>query len=204
VRIAGGEDAFPEQVGESNRWQSDRRRTRDGRTHPQLGASDVSAISCRACKSEPFVQHVFAHAVVFTTAVAYPKALHSGVDAMFRKILAPVLVVSLTFSGYASVASATVISTQQALSAQQRSAVETSVRSNLSRSDVRQAMVRMGVDPVQADARIAALSDEDLVRVQGQLDRLPAGGDALAVVGIVFIVLLILELTGVTNIFNRM
>lgn len=123
---------------------------------------------------------------------------------MFRKFLAPVLVVSLTFSGYASVASATVISTQQALSAQQRSAVETSVRSNLSRSEVRQAMVRMGVDPAQADARIAALSDADLMRVQGQLDRLPAGGDALAVVGIVFIVLLILELTGVTNIFNRM
>jgi hypothetical protein len=123
---------------------------------------------------------------------------------MFRKFLAPVLVVSLTFSGYASVASATVISTQQALSAQQRSAVESSVRSNLSRSEVRQAMVRMGVDPAQADARIAALSDADLMRVQGQLDRLPAGGDALAVVGIVFIVLLILELTGVTNIFNRM
>lgn len=123
---------------------------------------------------------------------------------MFRKFLAPVLIVSLTFSGYASVASATVISTQEALSAQQRSAVESKVRSDLARSDVRQAMVRMGVDPAQADARIAALSDADLMQVQGQLDRLPAGGNALAVVGIVFIVLLILELTGVTNLFNRM
>lgn len=123
---------------------------------------------------------------------------------MFRKFLAPVLIVSLTFSGYASVASATVISTQEALSAQQRSAMESSVRSDLARSDVRQAMVRMGVDPAQADARIAALSDADLMQVQGQLDRLPAGGNALAVVGVVFIVLLILELTGVTNLFNRM
>ena len=123
---------------------------------------------------------------------------------MFRKFLAPVLIVSLTFSGYASVASATVISTQEALSAQQRSAMESSVRSKLDRSEVRQAMVRMGVDPTQADARIASLSDEELMRVQGQLDRLPAGGDALAVVGIVFIVLLILELTGVTNIFRKM
>lgn len=123
---------------------------------------------------------------------------------MFRKFLAPVLIVSLTFSGYASVASATVISTQEALSAQQRSVVESSVRSDLARSDVRQAMLRMGVDPAQADARIAALSDADLMQVQGQLDRLPAGGNALAVVGIVFIVLLILELTGVTNLFNRM
>ena len=123
---------------------------------------------------------------------------------MFRKFLAPVLVVSLTFSGYASVASATVISTQQAMSAQQRSTMEASVRSDLSRADVRQAMVRMGVDPAQADARIAALSDEELMRVHGQLDQLPAGGGALAVIGIVFVVLLILELTGVTNIFTKM
>lgn len=124
---------------------------------------------------------------------------------MFRKfVLAPVLVVSLTFSGYASVASAAVISTQEALSAQQRSAMQNDVKSKMAREDVRQAMLRMGVDPVQADARIAALNDEDLMKVNGQLERLPAGGDALAVVGIVFIVLLILELTGVTNIFNRM
>ena len=123
---------------------------------------------------------------------------------MFKKFLAPVLVVSLTFSGYSGAVSATVISTQEALSAQQRTAIEGSVRSDLSRSEVRDAMVRMGVDPAQADARIAALSDADLIKVQTQLDKLPAGGNALAVVGIVFIVLLILELTGVTNFFNRM
>ena len=64
-------------------------------------------------------------------------------------------------------------------------------------------MVRLGADPLQADARVASLSDAELMKLQGQLDRLPAGGDALAVIGIVFIVLLILELTGVTNIFNR-
>lgn len=124
---------------------------------------------------------------------------------MFSKsVLVPVVVASLALSGHAGIASATVITTQEALSAQQRAAAENNIRSQLERKDVRQAMVRMGVDPAQADARIAALSDAELRQVQGQLDRLPAGGDALAVVGIVFIVLLILELTGVTNIFNRM
>lgn len=119
-------------------------------------------------------------------------------------VIAPVMVVALVFAGYSSVASAAVISTQEALSAEQRAASESSVRASMARDDVRQAMLRMGVDPAQADARIASLSDAELMKVQGQLDRLPAGGDALAVVGIVFIVLLILELTGVTNIFNRM
>ena len=81
--------------------------------------------------------------------------------------------------------------------------MESDVRNSLARDDVRQAMLRLGADPLQADARVASLSDAEVMKLQGQLDRLPAGGDALAVVGVVFIVLLILELTGVTNIFNR-
>ena len=40
--------------------------------------------------------------------------------------------------------------------------------------------------------------------MQGQIERLPAGGDGLlAVLGIVFVVLLVLELLGVTNVFSR-
>ena len=125
---------------------------------------------------------------------------------MFRKfVVTPLLIGSLTLSMVVAPATATagVISTQQALSAEMRAAKDTQVRSSLARDDVRQAMQRLGVDPADADARIASLSDAELVRMQGELDSLPAGGDALAVIGVVFLVLLILELVGVTNIFNR-
>ena len=118
-------------------------------------------------------------------------------------VVVPVVSVALVCSGFSGVVSASVISTQQALSADARTAMEGDVRSSLARDDVRQAMLRLGADPLQADARVASLSDVELMKLQGQLDRLPAGGDALAVIGVVFIVLLILELTGVTNIFNR-
>lgn len=119
-------------------------------------------------------------------------------------LLAPVLVVALVFSGFTSTVSAAVITTQQAMSAEVRAATESGIRATLSRDDVRQSMIRLGVDPAEADGRIASLSDAELVQVQGQLDRLPAGGDGgLVVVGIVFVVLIILELTGVINIFNR-
>ncbi|KGM57453.1 hypothetical protein N799_08450 [Lysobacter arseniciresistens ZS79] len=123
---------------------------------------------------------------------------------MFRRfVVTPLLVVSLTLSMVVTPATAGVISTQQALSAELRAAKETQVRQSLARDDVRLAMQRLGVDPADADARIASLSDAELVQMQGELDRLPAGGDALAVIGVVFLVLLILELVGVTNIFNR-
>ena len=124
---------------------------------------------------------------------------------MFRKfVIVPLLSVALVSTSFSGTAAAAVISTQDALAAEVRDAKETQVRAALARDDVRQAMEQLGVNPADADARVASLSDAELVELQGQLDRLPAGGDsALVVIGVVFVVLLILELTGVINVFNR-
>ena len=124
---------------------------------------------------------------------------------MFRKfLLVPMLSISLLAAGWTGPAAAAVIATQDALAAEVRAEKETQIRDALAREDVRQAMLQLGVAPDQVDARVASLSDAELLQVQGQLDRLPAGGDgALVVIGVVFLVLVILELTGVTNVFNR-
>ena len=122
---------------------------------------------------------------------------------MVRKLLVvPALCVALVFTGFTANVQAAVIGTQQAMSAQARAAAETGVRASLARDDVRQAMLRLGADPAQVDGRIASLSDAELLQVRGELDRLPAGG-VLEVVGLVFVVLLILELVGVIDIFKR-
>lgn len=122
---------------------------------------------------------------------------------MLRKMLmVPALCVALVFSGFAANVQAAVISTQQAMSAEARAATEAGVRASLARDDVRQAMLRLGADPAEVDGRIASLSDAELMQVRGELDRLPAGG-VLAVVGLVFVVLLILEMTGVIDIFKK-
>ena len=122
---------------------------------------------------------------------------------MLRKlVIVPVMCVALVSTGFTGSVQAAVIGTQQAMSAEARLAAEASVRESLARDDVRQAMLRLGADPLQVDGRIASLSDAELMRIQGELDRAPAGG-VLAVVGIVFVVLLILELTGVIDIFKR-
>lgn len=123
---------------------------------------------------------------------------------MFRKfVVMPLLVLALVIPGFSGPAMAGVITTQDALSAEMRASKETQVRGAFAREDVRQAMQQMGVDPRDAEGRIASLSDSELMQLQGQLDRLPAGGDALVVVGVVFVVLLILELVGVINVFTR-
>jgi len=123
---------------------------------------------------------------------------------MFRKfVVMPLLILALVFPGFSGPAMAGVITTQDALSAEMRASRETQVRGAFARQDVRQAMQQMGVDPADAEGRIASLSDAELIQLQGQLDRLPAGGDALVVIGVVLLILLILELVGVINVFNR-
>lgn len=72
----------------------------------------------------------------------------------------------------------------------------------LAQDSVRQQMVALGVDPNDAQARVAALTDSELQTLDRQIGELPAGGDVLAVIGVVFVVLLILELVGVINIFK--
>ena len=73
----------------------------------------------------------------------------------------------------------------------------------MARAEVRAQLERLGVDPVAAQERIAALTDEELQLLATDLEDLPAGGSALAVVGIVAIVLLVLELLDVTDLFKK-
>ena len=85
-----------------------------------------------------------------------------------------------------------------------RAADMTYVRSQLDRADVQQKMQEMGVAPDAVDARIAGLTDPELHRLAGDLKSAPAGGDGiLALIGAVFVVLIILDLMGVTHIFRR-
>lgn len=99
-------------------------------------------------------------------------------------------------------ARAAVIGTDTYLAAQTPT-IQEQLQTALDRDDVRARLVALGVDPDQARARVAALTPEEARQLQRHLDSLPAGAGALEVIGIVFLVLLILELIGVINIFHR-
>jgi len=79
------------------------------------------------------------------------------------------------------------------------------VESFLLREDVQSQLVVLGIDPEEAASRVASLSDEEIQQIAGRLDELPAGeGGVGVVVGailIVFLVLLITDLVGVTDVF---
>jgi hypothetical protein len=102
------------------------------------------------------------------------------------------------------VAQAALIGTLQAVEASGTRAHDLEVvGSTLAREQVRSQMQALGVDPSAVDARIARLTDSELRSLADRMEQMPAGGDALAVIGIVFLVLIILELTGVIDIFKK-
>jgi hypothetical protein len=76
----------------------------------------------------------------------------------------------------------------------------------MDRQDVAKYLNAWGVDPVEAKARVAVMTDEEVSTIAGKIDQLPAGGDAVgflvAVAVIVFVVLLITDIIGVTDVFT--
>jgi len=119
-----------------------------------------------------------------------------------QKTIKPLLIVFLLVSIWAPAAKAAMVGTQ-AMSISQTQGLKAELQASLGRDEIRNELVSMGVDPLYADARIASLTDEELYQLQGRLKDLPAGSGALEVIGVVFLVLLILELVGITNVFSK-
>jgi hypothetical protein len=120
-----------------------------------------------------------------------------------RNSLVIVLTASMLATSLQSAAYGGVISTQQYLTAIDREATRQRIDSVLAREEVRDRLEQYGVDPAAVDERLAALTDHELQQLAADLESMPAGGSLLGVIGIAFIVLLILELVGVIDIFNK-
>ncbi len=74
----------------------------------------------------------------------------------------------------------------------------------LARDDVRRQIESLGIDPDEAAARAAGLSDIEIAQIAGQLDELPAGqgfGEFVALILVIFLVLLVTDILGMTNVF---
>ena len=120
-----------------------------------------------------------------------------------NRLIACILSFSLLGFSLPSTASAGVIGTQAQIRIEQGADRLARVDAVLSRERVQDQLLAFGVEPAEIKARLSALTGEELRILEERLAELPAGGDALAVVGVVFLVLLILELVGVTDIFKR-
>ena len=121
---------------------------------------------------------------------------------ILRSLVIRLVSLSLLSLGFAQVSSAEMIGTQQFIRSEARDARITHVEAILARQDVAQQLVTLGVDPLLVQSRVGNMTDAELLTLESSLNKQVAGGDAVVIVGAVFIVLIILELMGITDIFK--
>jgi hypothetical protein len=109
-------------------------------------------------------------------------------------------------SGPFQSAMAAMIGTEAAIDIKRAQDARNYLQSLLTREDVRSMLIKQGIDPQEAKDRIDSLSDKEANRVAEQLQDLPAAGDGffttlLIVLFVVFLILLITDIAGYTDIF---
>ncbi len=128
---------------------------------------------------------------------------------IFRRIAKPVsgaVIAGLLAVGtYLPAANAALVGTEAVVQAAQAQHERERLQGLFARTDVQEKLVALGVDPAQVQARVDALTDEEVARLAERIDTLPAGGDGLSsvldVALLVFLVLLITDLLGLTDVF---
>ena len=107
----------------------------------------------------------------------------------------------LALSLHLPAAHAGMIGTEAVINAAQVQQDRERLRTVFHRNDVQAQLMARGVDPAQVQARVDSLTDQEVQSLSGKIDQLPAGGDALGLLVFLFIVLLITDILGFTNIF---
>ena len=99
-------------------------------------------------------------------------------------------------------AQAQMVGTDALLRVQQMQQERAAVATALERADVREALLNYGVEPSQVQARVESLSDDEVHTLAQSIEQLPTGGDsALSLLLFVFVLLLITDIMGLTNVF---
>lgn len=120
------------------------------------------------------------------------------------RYLSPLLIAALVLGSLPAMAvpaGSGLVSTQDALSAEQVRSDRERIHEVLARDDVRDQLVAQGVDPAEVEARVAALSDAEAAQMADQLDQLPAGASVVGALFAVFVILLVTDILGLTDVF---
>jgi len=108
----------------------------------------------------------------------------------------------LTLSLHLPVTNAAMIGTEAVVHAAQAQQQRDRIHEALNREDVKAKLVSLGVEPSQVQARVDALTEEEVQRLAKQIDEMPAGGDIVGALVLIFVILLITDLLGLTEVFS--
>jgi hypothetical protein len=101
-----------------------------------------------------------------------------------------------------SPAFAGIVGTDSYLSEQTAQQDRENLRALMSRDEVRSLLETNGLTVEEAQTRVDSLTDKEVSQMADKFNELPAAGDAAVVVLVIALVIVILELAGITDIFT--
>jgi hypothetical protein len=118
-----------------------------------------------------------------------------------KRLFVVALLGAFSFVGFTQTVQAAMIGTEQVHAADNAAQNRARVAAALDRPDVARQLEAMGVSRTDAQARVAALTDEEAASLAGKVDSLPAGGDVLGVLVFIFVLLLVTDILGLTKVY---
>ena len=112
-------------------------------------------------------------------------------------ILLSITLMSMSFTS----AQAAMISNDLVINHVQHYSAKTELLQTINRADIKEQLLNMGVKAEDIESRVKLMTHEEIAQLNQQIDELPAGGDVLGVILIVFIVFVITDVIGATDIF---
>jgi hypothetical protein len=111
----------------------------------------------------------------------------------------------LVIAGPYQAAVAALIPTEDAVGSANAAKARDTIKSFLSRQDAQEHLVARGISPEEAKARVDSLTDAEALMLSQHVDNMPAGGSAVGIIVgailLVFLILLITDLVGLTDVF---
>ena len=100
---------------------------------------------------------------------------------------------------------AAMISTDSVIEIEKAQISREELKHLITRENVEKLLVAQGINPAEAKMRINSLTDAEAVAIADQIDELQAGGSAIGVIVgaalLVFLVLLVTDILGYTDVF---
>lgn len=112
---------------------------------------------------------------------------------LFASLLAPAANASNAASG--------LVTTAQYAASLDLDRKRVDLHATLERQDVQDKLLALGVNPEDVQQRVLVMSDAEVLQMSEQMDQMPAGAGALELLVLLFLVFVILDIAGVTDVF---
>jgi trehalose-6-phosphate synthase len=118
----------------------------------------------------------------------------------FKKFISSLLSIALIGMSL-NQANAAIVTNAAVIDHAQADYARSSVLQSIQRADVKAQLLAMGVNPADIESRVNMMTTQEIETLNQHMDELPVGGDVLGVILIIFIVFVITDVIGATDIF---